>query len=331
MRPLRSIPAVVVLVTLTVGSAACTATDRTTGGATSSVTAPIPSVEPTPSTPASAMPSSEGSLSPTPSPLPPAEPEFLPDPDRPIPKHASGLADDLELDTDALAASIRAWVDQGDPARSHVPLDVRLQALYQQRLYRALVGDPSLADDVIVRLPKALARTARAIVDAGASITSIVHPVASPSVIRTRRPPSAGDLLGWFREAESRFGVDWEVVAAVMFVESKFGRVRSASSAGAQGPMQFLPSTWSAYGLGGDIHDAHDAILAAANYLHASGAPTREREALHAYNHSWAYVDAIEGYAGRMRADPMAFYAFYNWQVFVLITKGAVRLTGPGL
>ena len=166
--------------------------------------------------------------------------------------------------------------------------------------------------------------------DAGASISSIVHPVSSPTVIRTQRPPAAGDLLAWFERGESRFGVDWEVLAAVMFVESKFGRVRSASSAGAQGPMQFLPSTWAAYGLGGDIHDAHDAILAAANDLHASGAPGRERAALHAYNHSWAYVDAVEGYAGRMRQDPLAFYAFYDWQVFVLTTNGAVRLTGPG-
>jgi hypothetical protein len=54
--------------------------------------------------------------------------------------------------------------------------------------------------------------------------------------------------------------------AAVNFVESAFGRVRSSSSAGVQGPMQFLPSTWAAHGLGGDVHDPRDAGLGAANW-----------------------------------------------------------------
>ena len=53
--------------------------------------------------------------------------------------------------------------------------------------------------------------------------------------------------------------MDWEVLAAIMLVETRMGRIHSRSSAGAQGPMQFLPATWEAYGLGGDVHDAHDA------------------------------------------------------------------------
>jgi hypothetical protein len=57
--------------------------------------------------------------------------------------------------------------------------------------------------------------------------------------------------------------------------------------------MQFLPATWRAYGLGGDVHDPHDAILGAANLLRASGAPTDNRRALFAYNHSTLYVDAV--------------------------------------
>ena len=101
--------------------------------------------------------------------------------------------------------------------------------------------------------------------------------------------PGLADYL----EAERRFGVAWQVLAAVNFVESAFGRLRNASTAGAQGPMQFLPSTWRAYGLGGDIDDPRDAILGAANYLHASGAPRDYRRALFAYNHSPAYVDAV--------------------------------------
>jgi membrane-bound lytic murein transglycosylase B len=117
----------------------------------------------------------------------------------------------------------------------------------------------------------------------------------------------------------------------VNFVESKFGKLRSNSAAGAQGPMQFMPDTWRRYGLGGDVHDPHDAILGAANYLHATGAPRHLRRALHAYNPSAAYVDAILRYARRIRADRTMFYALYSWQVFVKTPRGDRRVTGPGL
>ena len=44
--------------------------------------------------------------------------------------------------------------------------------------------------------------------------------------------------------------------------------------AGAQGPMAVLiPATWRAYGMGGDVRDPRDAIMGAADYLRASGAP----------------------------------------------------------
>ncbi len=120
------------------------------------------------------------------------------------------------------------------------------------------------------------------------------------------------------------------MLAAINYVESKFGRVRSNSSAGAQGPMQFIPSTWAAYGMGGDVHDPHDAILGAANYLSASGAPGNYRNAVYNYNHSWAYVDAVLIYAKQMRGDMRSYYEYYNWQVFIITTNGDKRLTGPG-
>ena len=37
----------------------------------------------------------------------------------------------------------------------------------------------------------------------------------------------------------------------INLVETRFNRLRNNSSAGAQGPMQFMPATWRAYGLGG--------------------------------------------------------------------------------
>jgi membrane-bound lytic murein transglycosylase B len=90
--------------------------------------------------------------------------------------------------------------------------------------------------------------------------------------------------------------------------------------------MQFMPATWQAYGLGGDVTDPHDAILGAANYLHANGAPSDEYGALLHYNPSRNYAGAVARYARRIRADQRAFYAYYAWSVFM----GDRRLTGPG-
>src|SRR2546422_3293651 len=178
--------------------------------------------------------------------------------------------------------------------------------------------DPALAQDVVARLSSSVAREARTNVAAGSKLLSLASPVSRPSLIRTQPPEPPGVLLGFYREAEDRFGVAWQVLAAVNYTESKFGRVVSASSAGAQGPMQFIPSTWAAYGLGGDVHDPHDAILGAANYLHASGAPADNARALYAYNHAIPYVSAVLLYARRMANDPRAFFEYYNWQGFVL-------------
>ena len=148
--------------------------------------------------------------------------------------------------------------------------------------------------------------------------------------MRTADPAPAGALLADYRAAQRRFGVGWHVLAAVNFIESAFGRLRNESTAGARGPMQFMPATWRAYGLGGDVEDPGDAILGAANYLRANGAPGSYRRALLAYNHSPHYVDAILRFAQRMRRDPRSFYAYYSWQVYVRTSRGVRRVTGPG-
>jgi membrane-bound lytic murein transglycosylase B len=83
--------------------------------------------------------------------------------------------------------------------------------------------------------------------------------------------------------------------------------------------------------MGGNIQDPHDAILGAANYLRASGAPHDYRSALYAYNPSNAYVDAVWAYTRQMMGHARDYYAYYNWQVFVETTSGSKRLTGPGI
>jgi membrane-bound lytic murein transglycosylase B len=143
--------------------------------------------------------------------------------------------------------------------------------------------------------------------------------------IRVAHAPQAARLLAWYREGERRFGVRWELLAAVNFVESAFGKVRNTSTAGAQGPMQFLPTTWGAYGLGGDVHDAHDAILGAANYLRANAGARDERGALYHYNHSPLYVDAVLHYAHRIAHVRYAFAEYYAWDVYVRTPTGYRR------
>ena len=249
-----------------------------------------------------------------------------PTPQAPVPREPAQLASALRATTADLRRAIGRWEDKSAAA----PDDVALLALYQQRIYRLLAREDRLARATLVRLPESLRRVSGDLLAAHRELYTLTPPIAART-IKVGRPRPAGTLLAFYRGAERRFGVPWHVLAAVNFVESKFGKLRSVSAAGAQGPMQFMPATWRAYGLGGDVHDAHDAILGAANYLHASGAPRDLRRALHAYNPSRAYVDAVLRYARRMQADRAMFFALYNWQVFVKTPRGDRRVTGPGL
>jgi hypothetical protein len=142
-------------------------------------------------------------------------------------------------------------------------------------------------------------------------------------------PASERELRGAYDEAQSQTGVRWEYLAAVHFVETKFGRIRGTSIAGAQGPMQFLPSTWKTYGNGGDINNSRDAIAAAARFLKAKGAPGDMRRALFRYNNSTRYVDAVSTYANNMINDPDIFRDYLGWNVIYRWTKGDVYLL-PG-
>jgi hypothetical protein len=253
----------------------------------------------------------------------------LPRPDAAIPREPRPLAHTLLVTTQQLDRAIDRWRGQGDPSSGGPPRDVELLALYQQRIYRLLRRDDELARAVFRLLPSGLAREARAIVGAGKRLARIT-PALKARTIRTKRPLPVGVLLRHYREAQRRFGVPWQVLAAVNFSESAFGKIRTDSAAGAQGPMQFMPATWRAYGMGGNVHDDRDAIMGAANYLRASGAPRNLRRALFAYNRSTAYVDSILRYTGRIEADPRNLYVFYSWQLFVRTEKGDLRLTGPG-
>ena len=131
-------------------------------------------------------------------------------------------------------------------------------------------------------------------------------PTESAQLISALTPPKkalpASDPRSFDRmykaAAASCPGLPWSVVAAIGEVESRHGRLAMRSHAGAIGPMQFLPETWSAYATDGDgngvvdVHNPADAIATAGKLLCANGGGDRETlgTAIWNYNHSWEYV-----------------------------------------
>ncbi len=125
------------------------------------------------------------------------------------------------------------------------------------------------------------------------------------------RPPSF--LIPIYMEAGHKYGVPWEVLAAINAIETDYGQNLNTSSAGAVGWMQFEPSTWAKYGEAVDGHsvpnpyDPRDAIFAAAKYLAAAGGQQDISKAVYAYNHASWYVDEVLA-----RAHAIATHAQYQ-------------------
>jgi transglycosylase-like protein with SLT domain len=196
----------------------------------------------------------------------------------------------------------------------------------QQRAYRFLAARPEWQGAVLGALPGDLRGAATANLDATANLRATVVPGPNlPTAWRIVEPASMDDLAAYYREAEAAFGVPWSYLAAIHLVETRMGRIRGTSVAGAQGPMQFMPATWAAYGEG-DVNADRDAIRAAARYLRANGAPGDMARALFRYNQSERYVRAVTEYAEVMRAEPDAYRGYYHWQVYYLTTQGDVLL-----
>lgn len=122
---------------------------------------------------------------------------------------------------------------------------------------------------------------------------------------RSQIPPA---YLQAFQAAASTCpGLSWTVLAGIGRVETDFGADNRISSAGAEGPMQFMPSTFVAYARpvppGGATppspFDLVDAVYAAARLLCADGARggADVSGAVYAYNHTAGYVHSVLAYA----------------------------------
>jgi Transglycosylase SLT domain len=116
-------------------------------------------------------------------------------------------------------------------------------------------------------------------------------------IIRKFRVPPF--LLPIYQAAGIEYGIRWEILAAINEIETDYGRNLNVSSAGAVGWMQFMPSTWAAYGTDAnkdgrkDPYNPVDAIFAAARYLKAANYENDVRAAIWAYNHADWYVDSV--------------------------------------
>ena len=272
---------------------------------------PFESVSPAPAS-LSATPS------PTPSATPSASPSPTPSPSRTGPAHvlrAPRYPSVQALVADLVRAERAIRAGRTTPDLAH----------RQQRAYRQLVQTPAWRDRAIADLPADLRTPARANLHAGAELYTFTKPRPSLPAWRIVPAPPAPELRRYYDEADRRYGVDWTYLAAIHLVETRMGRLRGVSTAGARGPMQFLPSTWAEIGEGGDIEDPRDAILAAARYLVKRG-KGNIRRGIRGYNPSDHYVEAVTSYAAVMQADPRTYDGYYQWQVFYRLASGDVVL-----
>lgn len=246
----------------------------------------------------------------------PAPAPALPALDEPVPTGAKTLAATLRRTAAALDGAVDAWrADDRGAKATRPPTAVSRHATYESRIIDVLASDRRLSAQVLPKIAAVHARRIAPEVRARRDLRALYRisqrKPGPPPKIRIGRPRPAADLLGYYRDAQRRFAVGWHVLAAVNYVETKFGRYRNESISGARGPMQFMPATWRQYGMGGDVRNTRDAIMGAANYLSASGAPGNYRRALYAYNPSDLYVRTVQMYADRIRNDPRGFLSLY--------------------
>jgi membrane-bound lytic murein transglycosylase B len=235
-----------------------------------------------------------------------AQPRLAADPAR--------LADDLVADEQTLH----------EPS---APQEALAQAAgRQQAAYRAIGHHPEWDEITRARIPPSMLGVYDLNVDARRQLGVLAHATDTVPAWRIEAPAPAEELLSYYREAESASGVGWNYLAAINLIETRFGRINGVSTAGAQGPMQFMPSTFAAYGAGGDIHSPHDSILAAGRMLAADGFATDRDHAIYRYNNANTYVQAVNDYAAVLAADPAAFTGYYRWEVYYPTTAGDVLL-----
>jgi membrane-bound lytic murein transglycosylase B len=198
-------------------------------------------------------------------------------------------------------------------------------AVSQQLAFRQLADHRLFRRPTLARLMPGARAAAKAALRAADALSKIVPAERRFPAWRIVAPPAPNELLSYYRAAAAAYKIPWQYLAAVELVETRMGRIRGPSPAGAKGPMQFMPATWAEYGRG-SINNQRDSIMAAARFLKANGGRRDIGHALLHYNPSTSYVVAVASYAQEMRRDGHAFYGYYYWQVLYRTTKGTFIL-----
>ena len=153
----------------------------------------------------------------------------------------------------------------------------------------------------------ALMAAVRSVIGPGARVINLVPAVTVSKLPVSTNVPTTGvpaSYLMLYKESAARYcpSMSWTVLAAIGEIESGNGVNDGPSSAGARGPMQFMPATWAEWGIVGfgqaglpDIMNPLDAVPSAARMLCADGAGNAAtlRGAIFAYNHATWYVDEV--------------------------------------
>ena len=199
----------------------------------------------------------------------------------------------------------------------------------EQLIVRTLLRQPTWHEDFLEALPADYARIAELHLEARTEL-GLLHSGANPSERvpgwRIVDPEPLDVLVSHYQRAAEETGIEWEILAGINLIETVMGRIDGVSSAGALGPMQFLPTTWPEVSQGGDVLDPADAIPGAARYLVQRGGLDDIRAGLWGYNNNDHYGNAVLAYAEMLQFDERALRGFYNWEVYVGSAEGTLWL-----
>jgi hypothetical protein len=199
----------------------------------------------------------------------------------------------------------------------------------QQALYRYLTIHPDLNDPVIALVADDVRPFVERIIRARQLVQARQATAGTASSTLPAwtivEPLPVEELLGYYEEAEAATGIPWYWLAAVHLQETRVGRINGISSAGAVGPMQFLPGTWARC-CQGDPTVARDAIVGAATYLSQSGGLNDMQVALNQYNPNAGYVATVTAFADNLGDNPNLYPAYHEWQVYFASSVGSIRL-----
>lgn len=245
------------------------------------------------------------------------------------PAETAGDADQLPLP--ATAAELAVALSEAERTVRNPGLsddEVRRWGRRQQQLYRLLAVNEEWKEPVLASVDEDVSSFVALNWVARENLTSLVNSEELAEEMpawEVVEPLPPQELVDLYKKAEQATGVSWEFMAAINLVETRMGRIRGISTAGAVGPMQFLPTTWAEC-CEGDPTVPADAIMGAAQYLVDRGGPDNMPKAVRGYNNSAFYVNAVTAYAEVMMSNERAYWGYHGWEIYFRSSAGLVEI-----